>query len=846
MKKKLTVLIALIMVLTIVLPVLAACDLGGTKTVKEISVVNPKTEYYVGDTIDYDSLVIKVTYSDGTTEQKTVAQLKATVSEADLSQSGTTSYTITYEGKSDQVHITVKVKGNDKPVEVFIVSELTEPAFYTNYVRKSSKQEESMADFRVSGETYEVGNVNKFIFRPSISGLDLAAEKDVTIENAKTVATVSMKESKTGTYQVLSGADLDEYVAIDDNTYKFTEQAADKYFKIVITPDEEEYDLDSVEDDSDVTITIEVKVVGGGYNVYDQLGLSVMADLEKGAWSEIWKCDVEFDESAAKFNLKEKQGVTPLKREADEEPLYKYVGKVDYVILHDSIQLDPDLMPSLFFWSSDENTLSGNKYTEAIENLNQHKVAQDGLVGTLRDGFGGGSEGDYEDMMRVIDCDKDSKGHNIKFAPELNFNLNMAKAIFSTSRVSVSGNYNSITSPAKGARSKDGRLLEVFLDWDKDTAQSDPYSHWAVFQLLQSRKEGAPKTEFTIKNIAMDGNNPQVTNTEETFHSAGLQLSSNYTTSISCYNVVATRFFTNLLGDNFGDFTFDSNDQFAAQGEQSKAYVNLDHVKFSNSYSNMMYLWRSNATVTNSTLVGSGGPLFILCDGIHEGVTTTTSDEGGPTLTVDDKSELQAYANGNEAWYKAQSPYVAGLFTYLKKMEPLLNNMGKTMLFTDANNPNRGNELFNVIALMICSPGALFDGDGATSVEHMIDVRGSFTQTSDPANEFRMHNQVLRTVSYAQGYNATKYPPILQIGDLYALFVPAGTFGPSQPNDILAKLDPSATATGGMSPLTAEDYQAFGALTNDKMCIYMSAGAIVSQQYAPYFGMVIDVARKAA
>ena len=116
-----------------------------------------------------------------------------------------------------------------------------------------------------------MGNVNKFIFRPSATGLDLDEHKTITVTNVKTTAKVYSKNTKDGAYTELTGEDLANFVAIDDNTYKFSQGAAGKYVKLEIAIDAEEYDLSLLEEDNSV-ITVEMLVVDGGYNVYDQLG----------------------------------------------------------------------------------------------------------------------------------------------------------------------------------------------------------------------------------------------------------------------------------------------------------------------------------------------------------------------------------------------------------------------------------------------------------------------------------------------------------------------------------------------------------------------------------------------
>ena len=857
MKKKLSVLIALIMVLAVALPVMAACETE--KVVKSLDFDNPQKNYTVGDTIDYDSWKVKITYTDGTTATKTVKELVAdgaTLTKADLTKEGTPTVYLVYKEITARVVLTVTAAGggndDDEPLQV---SAYTAPDFYTEYTSKSAPRtgNETTDDFRITGESYEVGTANKFIFRPTVKALDLnKGENGEEVEDNNPATTVKVYAgSAKGTYTELTGDELTNFVTVEDNTYKFS-KGGDKYVKLEISLDADKYDVSQLSDAQKV-ITVEFVLIDDGYNAYDQRGLSVMADLEKRAWSEIWKCDTKVEGNVVKCIANENS----LKLDADDDYLCNYVDNVSTVILHNTITLNPDEMPSLFFWTSSEGLVTSDLYTTAwdsIKTLEPFASNNDKLVGTLRSGDNsgdnGGSKGD-RNYMRVIDTelsDNATEGDykvNGSYAIDLGFSLNMQRSLFATKKVSVSGNYQSILTPEKGARSAGGRLLEMYVDWDDGTAVTDPVSHWAIFQMLQSKHDGVDKAEFEIRNLALEGNNPR----SETsgFTSAGLMMLDSYTTSLSFKNVNASQFFNMMNGDDYGEIKFaDGKVTTGESGSYEDAIINLNGAKLYNAYSNMIYLWRSTAKVVNSELIGSGGPLFILCDGPHKYGESSTTDQGGPEFEVDSISVLQAYAFGGESWYKTWNANV--LFDSLgTNIEPVVQALGKTMYVKSEG----GHNYINVIAAIICEPGSLLTGGSATDVNGMFDVRGKFTQydaEGKVANQFAMHNPYLmamRAQAIAGGANPTPahaFAPILQAGN-NAVAITGATVVGGQTIPTLYRFT-GENVDDAYQNLVAEA-TAWATNNSNKLCIYMSAGAPNGAAYAPYFGVVVDLNNKA-
>lgn len=767
MKKTVILLLCLTMMVALSMTTLVACQ-DNQAEATAIEVVNPVTEYLVNDTINYDNLQVKITYKDGTSKEGTLAKLNLSVNkEADLTQAGETSYTIGYGALTYTVNITV----SEAPE---FITAFSMPNFYVNYLTASADRPEGKAetrgDFRITGETYEVGNVNKFIFRPTAVALD-ENDNAVNIANAKTTAKVYEKATFDGEYVLLPDTDLEGIVTIENNTYKFSKESAGKYYKVEVTLDGEEYNLSGMNED-DCTVEFECVVVDGGYNVYDQMGFSVMSDLNSSRWAEVWKCEIDAD-----FNLT--ATADSVKLEADDKPLCEYVGNVDWVILHTSFEIDADLLPSYYFWTEETEG-----YQTAYSALQGYPELQKQLVGTLRDGLGNGQ------WFRVMNMKGDTAQTGIN-------GVNMQKALYSTLRASVSGNYNSITAPITA--SEGGRNLYSVLDHSSDGNRANPTPHWAVFQMHQSQNDDAPTTKFTFKNIATTGNCGQQDTTE--FVPAGLLMYNYFGSQMDYKNVVGNSYYTNVTCDAYGD---------------NQKVLNVDSVKLYNAYSNMFYSWRAAINITNSELIGSGGPLFILCDGSTS--TIRTDDSVGPNLTVDSKSVLQAYATGEESWYSLYNAQT--LITAIKTMDPIFNNMGKTIQFTGES----GLRYLNVLAAIICEPGDLLSGLKNAKM-NICGAYKSLNADGSVNDNIYMNNLYVQSLKAAVGGNGTLFPVVFQTGDLFMFTDTQNLY--------------TLGAQGQQAFNPATDGLAWATDTHKTLGVYMSAGSISKSANAPYFGVVL-------
>lgn len=622
--------------------------------VTSISVVEGtlKTTYTQGDAVDLSGAKLSVTFSNGTNQEIDLAANMFTTP-IDTSVVGKQTYTIQFNNVQTTVDITVEA-----PLIDVLTFQL--PEFYTNYQEVSGAADTSDANFKVGGNVYEVGNANAFLVKPIVTGLDNGEEITIS-QGLRLLYKVEVAEAADGQYTTLSGDQLEQFVTVEDGVkYFFSADAAGRYVRLTISLDPESYNVEGITSSR----TLQFKVVANGYNVYDQTGLSVMNDLTRPEfWADIWGCTV--DENNAL-----QAGSQPLILEADTKPLYQYVGNVDWVILHGSITIDPDQLPELYFWDSTRAGYCADNYNTAIAALNSkapEAVKEIELNGTLIDGNG---------QNALYSICKD------------NVDSNFNKGFYNTNKVSVSGNYNSITVSAQ--RTASGRLLKVLVS--RNTANDNDYfqtSQWHIFKMFEPRTASGyveTATEFAIKNVALKGNGGKT----EAVGPQGVSMVNSYAKKTTVENVVANGFYTNLSLDNYSGSAGGNID------------VVLKDSKMYDTYNAMAITWRGNLSISNCMLKDAGGPLFVLMDGQNRVLAGDGNDKYVPTVTVDQATTMESLAMGTESWYTQLGAVVPQMFAQLQMLDTGLQQISGKSFFTSKNNNNYA----SVLSIMITDTGS--------------------------------------------------------------------------------------------------------------------------------------------
>lgn len=699
MKRSLVTMLAAVMGLSVAL---AGCapDSGGTKTVDSVKIVATKTEYVVGDTVNYADFKLTVTYSDNTT--KTDLDLTSegvTHTEISTAAAGEFDLTATYEKKSDTIKVTVAEPAEDAG----ILSSFELPQAYT-LVQKADDPAGTQSTDRATfmkAISYEVGDDNGFIFEPQAMALDFDTQTSTPITNVKTEFELFVKGDN-GSYPAAAEKSPETYVTKkadannphDNNTYYFTEAAVGKTFKLVITPSED-YELTMADEPS---VTVEFTVVDG-YNVYDQLGLSVFDNLNIKHWAAI----------------KTAAGTLPW----DLKPLAEY-NAVAAVVLHANINIDPDELPDYYFWDKDRvvpGTYQVSGQSQSVEIGNQGYDAAYGILNVESDkkldendepifGYAEKLNGSLRDWSPAAENNMnfDSAVEGDQKEAYNTSRINMQKAIYCSTGTNISGNGMTISYTTEGKKHK---LYEV-LSNGRTAWEKAPVGHWALFKYeiydglsLGDIKADDGQTPLyaeindntpTVKNVNIKGNMPRLAETEG--DPAQLMGFNTRVDNLTLENVNASQLYVVLMNDKVG--VIGSNADFT-------------DCKFFDVYSNMTYSWRSLYHVNNCIMRDAGGPIFILCDSDRTGAC---NDGDGPRLYVDDKSVLVSDASGSEPWYDLNNAKL--LFTQLKNTGDnqdgtygILKAIHEGTQREPMHKDSKGTELFNVIAVLIPEPDNL-------------------------------------------------------------------------------------------------------------------------------------------
>lgn len=666
-----------------------------------------RTSYYLNNDIDYSKIIVVASFNNDTTEEINLNDSRIKFTQIDITKVGSHKLQVEFMGKlSDEITIEIK--------DLLSPAQFTIPESYQDYKAKSSSTGPYKINSDVDNNPYLVGSINKFSFVPLTTYYDADLHKIVVIDNPYTVFNLSVKEN--GEYKLVE--DPSTYVVAEDNMYKFSSSANDKFFKLEVMLDGTRYNLSKwIDNELELPkALIEFKVVDA-YNVYDTLGLSVIDNLNVKNWAEI----------------KEK---TTLKY--DDKKLSEYTD-VKLVVLHNDISINPDHLPANYFWKEDvtPNYKSAKATVNSIDSALQTKFSRR-LNGSLRDysfvnsntwlrhGYKNPNANELSELVYDIDGDGIKENFNEDWEC-----VNHMKGLFNTNQTNISGNYMTISAKSE---SQTRHLTSVFgTDYDTvktimhgESVSFFPFSHWSIFKFYKT-SANTDELNISVRNLTMQGNmsNDYTTNVE-----CGLTAINSVIDTLTVDNVITTQFYTHVSTDN----------NLGHEGApEAKLNVQLKNSIMFDAFSNMFTMWRSNVEVINSELTNAAGPLFVLSDGNRE---ANDQESDGPSLTYDDASILEAYATGQEAWYMANNAttlltYVTGDFATVTSTITGLTNSNSPIYKSylhNVNNVNNVNEVVkqvNMIAVIIPEVGSIFNPESGSN----ISIKGTITIKGDSYNE---------------------------------------------------------------------------------------------------------------
>ncbi len=345
----------LVVILGLVFALTSCSIFGGTMKLESFS-VNPstvKTEYNIGDEIDFSGIEILVKYSD--------ESLNTTLKFADIKleypaniteTAGKKEIKVVYDDPnlkvthSATVKITVKdpnagggtvelpiVTGFEKPSSILVFENDKKTAGTLNYGDQGFS-----GQFIDGNKVYTVGYANAFSFKPSFSVLDgttvLTPEEFYTVvdinytpSDAETVNTVvkTVSESDANVSEYRLGDTLIATVDTFRGIYSFTEAASNMPLTITVRPSSDHYVTDDIN-----PINLEITVVNA-YNVYEAWQLAV---IDNYAGRDVWD------------TFKTEHGIS------DVYP----AG----IVLHGDIHITSADVPASFFYETTEDVIYKN------------------------------------------------------------------------------------------------------------------------------------------------------------------------------------------------------------------------------------------------------------------------------------------------------------------------------------------------------------------------------------------------------------------------------------------------------------------------------------------------------
>ena len=328
MKKVAVFLLAVVSVLS--LCAFAACGVSKEAKVTGITYVSGMPEEVsINQTPDYSALKIKALYDDNTEKEITYNAKDFTVEFDNKTVAENVKVKITYKGFTCETTVNVTNK--------YFVGLVEQPEFVTAYKSVAT------SDFKDKTAPYYVGNYNEFLFVPVVTMVNATndiyeVKESGELEFAAEVLLVDGDATST----IENAADYYTYDG-ERSAFKFTAAADGKTFRISAHPvDLNETQMANVKK---YTVTFDVTVKDGYYNVYNAVDLLVMENrIEMGNNEREAQPMKDFKVAhGIKFNTNEVKGLA----------------------LQANVELTKEDFPAEYFWTAAE---VGN-YTKFIGSL---------------------------------------------------------------------------------------------------------------------------------------------------------------------------------------------------------------------------------------------------------------------------------------------------------------------------------------------------------------------------------------------------------------------------------------------------------------------------------------------
>ena len=334
---------------------LASC-FGGALKLESFTVDRStiKTNYLVGEEIDFKGIKATVKYSDESLNTVyTYDDLTISYPEDITATVGTKDVTVSFDDPhlnvKQETKVSIKVTDGSEPTGPQILASFEKPASLTSFGSTNAAAGSSeygdgsfSGEFAIGNHTYAIGDDNAFILLPN--AVALGDNGLATLE--KVYSKVELYIEKDGEYIALTATagegnlvnflDGDTLIATVDtyeSSYQFSSDAVGSKVKISVLPSDKHYIFESVN-----PVVLEAKIVDA-YNVYEAWQLAVIDNdrsqyRDTGDDSNIWD---EFKTANGLANI-----VT------------------SGIVLHNDIKLTAEDVPAKFFLTSTNDVVYTN------------------------------------------------------------------------------------------------------------------------------------------------------------------------------------------------------------------------------------------------------------------------------------------------------------------------------------------------------------------------------------------------------------------------------------------------------------------------------------------------------
>ncbi len=350
-------LFAVIAVFAMVLS-LASC-FGGSLKLESFTVDRStiKTNYLVGEEIDFSEIKATVKYSDESLNTVyTYDDLTITYPDDITATVGTKDVTVSFDDPhlnvKQETKVSIKVTDGSEPAGPQILTSFEKPASLTSFGSTNAAAGSSeygdgafSGEFAIGNHTYAIGDDNAFILLPNAVALGdnglatlekLYSKVELYIEKDGAYIALTATAGEDNLVKFLDGDTLIATVDTYECSYQFSSDAVGSKVKISVLPSDEHYIFEDVN-----PVVLEAKIVDA-YNVYEAWQLAVIDNDNSeyrgtGDDSNIWD---EFKTENGLANI-----VT------------------SGIVLHNDIKLTAEDVPAKFFLTTTKDVVYTNAST---------------------------------------------------------------------------------------------------------------------------------------------------------------------------------------------------------------------------------------------------------------------------------------------------------------------------------------------------------------------------------------------------------------------------------------------------------------------------------------------------